>query len=120
MKSAGRRDRRSPLAKTWIAQATGADKNQGALDPKIDQLREAWTAAKPGKDKLTAITALAQVLDERVKLMHQVDLRHPRGRQGRLPDHDPQCDVRQPGVLESLGMAEPEEPQRAAPTSMTL
>ena len=106
-------------ARTWIANATSADKEPGALDPKIDQLREAWTAAKPGKEKLAAITALAQVLDERVKLMHQVTFAIREAGKAVYPITTRSAMSGNPAFWQSLGMAE-EAPQRAAPTSMKL
>jgi len=106
-------------AKTWIATATSADKSQAALDPKIDQLREAWTAAKPGKDRLAAITALAQVLDERVKLMHQVTFAIREAGKAVYPITTRQAMSGNPAFWTSLGMAE-EEPQPVGATSMRL
>jgi hypothetical protein len=106
-------------AKTWIASATSADKTQGALDPRIDQLREAWTAANPGKDKLAAITALAQVLDERVRLMQQVTFAIREAGKAVYPVTTRNAMTGNPAFWQSLGMAE-EEPQRATVPSMKL
>ena len=55
--------------KGYIGVATEADRKQAALDPKVEQLRDAWSSATDPKDKLEAIKALEKVLDERLKLM---------------------------------------------------
>jgi hypothetical protein len=107
------------LAKTWIKQATDADKKQGAMDPRIDALREAWTAAAPGKDRTTAITALAQVLEERVKLMIEVTFAIREAAKAVYPVTTRSAMSGNPAFWQSLGMAEP-EPERAPVTSMTL
>jgi hypothetical protein len=55
--------------KGYIGAATDADKKQAALDPQIEKLRDAWSAAAGRDDQLSAIKALEKVLDERLKLM---------------------------------------------------
>jgi hypothetical protein len=58
--------------KGYIGVATDMDKKQAALDPRIEELRNAWSAASDRNDRnaqLEALRSLVKVLDERLKLM---------------------------------------------------
>jgi hypothetical protein len=55
--------------KGYIAAATEADKKQAALDPKIEQLRDAWSNATDQPAKLAALRELDKVLSDRLQLM---------------------------------------------------
>jgi hypothetical protein len=53
----------------YLHLAIDADKAQAALDPEIEQLREAWTAAQDPKARLETIRGLEKVLAKRFELM---------------------------------------------------
>ncbi len=107
------------LAKSWIRQATAADKSQAALDPRIAELREAWTAADQRAARVAALTSLAQVLEERVRLMRQTIAAIREAGKAVFPVTTRTAMSSNPEFWQSLGMAEAEE-EAAGTTSMRL
>ncbi len=107
------------LARSWIAQATATDKGQAALDPKITEVREAWTAADSRAARVAALTSLAQVLEERVRLMRQTIAAIREAGKAVFPITTRNAVSGHPEFWQSLGMAETEE-EPAGTTSMRL
>ncbi len=107
------------IAKSWIAQATTDDKGQAALDPKIAELREAWTAADDRATRVAALTPLAEVLEKRVRLMRLTIAAIRAAGKAVFPITTRRAMSGNPEFWQSLGMAEAEE-EPAATTSMRL
>jgi hypothetical protein len=108
------------MAKSWISQATAADKQQAALDPRIDELRNAWTAATDPKDRLAALKSLDAVLGQRVKLMQQTIYFVKEAGKAVFPITTRNAMSGNPAFWLSLGMVEAEPESRPAPVSMSL
>lgn len=107
------------MGKSWIAQATDADKKQAALDPRIDELRNAWTAAQDPKDRLAALKALEKVLDERLKLMNMTIYYIREAAKAVYPITTRSAMSGNPAFWQSLGMRQ-EEKEEPPTTSMAL
>jgi hypothetical protein len=107
------------MAKTWIKQATEADKSQAALDPRITELREAWTSAQDPAGRAAAISSLARVLEDRVRLMRQSIAAIKEAGKAVYPITTRQAMSGTPAFWQSLGMSEPDE-EPAMVTSMRL
>lgn len=107
------------MAKSWIKQATEADKRQAALDPRITELREAWTSAQDPTGRAAALTSLAQVLEDRVRLMRQSLASIVEAGKAVYPITTRQAMSGNPAFWQSLGMSEPAD-ERSMSTSMHL
>ena len=110
---------RSRMAKSWINRATEPTRPRGRSIPRSTSSGRPGPRAKPGKDQLAAITALAQVLDERVKHLHTVMYAIREAGKAVYPITTRNAMSGNPAFWQSLGMAE-EEPQRPVAPSMKL
>lgn len=108
------------LAKSWIAQATAADKEQAALDARIDALRNAWTDAKDQPARLAAIKELNDVLAQRVKLMERCISHIREAGKAVFPIATTRAMSFHPEFWLSLGMVADEPADAPTRTSMAL